>query len=285
MTTHLSFAAKRTRKIEAQQKKAGTFIRNIDFSDAVVVDLSTERKSSSENVKRNYDCLSSMLKEPPKDQWDQNSYEGSSCYMSRSEDGSVNLLASDDNKENKKRISHGRSGKSIFTKAPIKQELPTHVVVDACVTTRLSDDDNDNVTINLLEEEIEEREARRKSELEVVQSMMDRTAGYPGGEEPRDDLEPCPAQPEMGTVCVWCGEEPCEWVKVEFPIGEYYRLQVKTLGQHNLPPHNIMRKRMYRQVAMEQGFVRREKLPHCIHLGIMTLSPSPDGNYMGHMYI
>jgi hypothetical protein len=97
--------------------------------------------------------------------------------MSRSKDGSVNLLASDDNKENKKRISHGRSGKSIFTKA-IKQELPTHVVVDACVTTRLSDDDNDNVTINLLEEEIEEREARRKSDIEVVQSMMDRTAGY-----------------------------------------------------------------------------------------------------------
>jgi hypothetical protein len=155
--------------------------------------------------------------------------------------------------------------------------------VDAFVT-QLSDDDNDNVTINLLEEEVEEREARRKSDNEVVQSMMNRTAGYPGGEEPQDVSESCPAQPEMGTVCVWCGEEPCEWVKVDFTIGEYYHFQVDALGSHNLPTHNIMRsKHMHRQVAMEQ--VRQEKLPQCIHLGIRALSPSPNGNYMGHKYI
>jgi hypothetical protein len=65
-----------------------------------------------------------MLKEPPKDQCDQSSYAGSSCYMSHSKDGLVNLLAYDDNKENKNKISHGQSRKLKITKA-VKQELPT----------------------------------------------------------------------------------------------------------------------------------------------------------------
>jgi hypothetical protein len=48
MKIHLSYAAKRTRKIEAQKKKTGNCIHNIDFSYAVVVDISNEQKPSGE---------------------------------------------------------------------------------------------------------------------------------------------------------------------------------------------------------------------------------------------
>jgi hypothetical protein len=53
--------------------------------------------------KISYVCLSVLTQ--PKDQWDSNSYAGSSCYMSCSDDELVNLLAShDNNKENYKKI-------------------------------------------------------------------------------------------------------------------------------------------------------------------------------------
>jgi hypothetical protein len=144
--------------------------------------------------------------------------------------------------------------------------------------------DDDNVTINLLEEELQEREAKRKREEETIKVMMLNTPGYPGSEE-LVEQKVNPPQPEMGTVCVWCGEEPCEWTEYSQAIGEYYTYQVETSGPDRLPPHNIMRKRMYRQVAIMQGFIRREKMPSCIHQGIRLLSPSPDGNYMGHKYV
>jgi hypothetical protein len=114
--------------------------------------------------------------------------------------------------------------------------------------------------------------------------MMINTPGYPGSEE-LVQQEVNPSQPEMGTVCVWCGKEPCEWTEYSQAIREYYTYQVETSGPDRLPPHNIMRKRMYRQVAMMQGFIRREEMPSCIHQGIRLLSPSPDGNYMGHKYV
>jgi hypothetical protein len=121
--------------------------------------------------------------------------------MSCSEDeASINLLASDENsKENKKRSQHPGNSK-------VTKEQPTQLDVDDS-ETQLSNDDEDYD--NMLEQELKEREARRKIDKEVVQSMMNRIAGYPGGKEPEDVLKPSPAQPEMGTVCVWCGEELC----------------------------------------------------------------------------
>jgi hypothetical protein len=50
-------------------------------------------------------------------------------------------------------------------------------------------------------------------------------------------------------------------------IAEYYKHEVETFGPDERPPHNIMRKCMYRQVAVAQGFIKREKHPYCL-LGI-----------------
>jgi hypothetical protein len=215
-----------------------------------------------------------------KDPWDSNSYNGSSCYDDQS---SVTLLDSDDEK-NKKDNKKGE--KTRVAKRPIKIEIqvdaPTQPETSSFPTQA---SDGDNVTINLLEQELEEREAKRKRDEDLIEVMMKATAGYPGSEEVVTQ-EINPPEPEMGTVCVWCGEEPCEWTVVSRRILDYYRYQVETVGPTDqLPPHNIMRKRMYRQVAMIQGFVRREEHPYCIHTGIRALSPSPDGNYMGHKYV
>jgi hypothetical protein len=68
------------------------------------------------------------LSPKPKDQWDSDSYGGSSCYMSCSEDeASINLLASDDNNKENKDRSQQRKNSSV-TKAT-KQEQPTQLDV------------------------------------------------------------------------------------------------------------------------------------------------------------
>jgi hypothetical protein len=64
----------------------------------------------------------------------------------------------------------------------------------------------------------------------------------------------------------------------------YYKVQVESVDPaEQTPPHNILRKCMYRKVAMTHGFICRQKHPHCVQLGIRQLSKSPDGNYMGQM--
>jgi hypothetical protein len=212
----------------------------------------------------------------PVDYWDTNSYNGSSCYMDRSDDESVNLLASDEE------LSVAKQQKTVTTgcvKIPkkIKIKLEEPKLFDS------SSNDDDNVSMQLLEQELEERAARKKREEELIQGMMEATAGYPGSEE---ELTPGVghAEPEMGTVCVWCGEEPCEWTQVSTRIRAYYKKQVESGDpEEQAPPHNILRKRMYRKVAMIRGFISRQKHPQCVQLGIHELSKSPDGNYMGHM--
>jgi hypothetical protein len=62
--------------------------------------------------------------------------------------------------------------------------------------------------------ELEEREAKRKIDEDMIEVMMKATDGYPGSMEVVMQ-EINPPQPEMGTVCVWCGEEACEeWTVV-----------------------------------------------------------------------
>jgi hypothetical protein len=68
--------------------------------------------------------------------------------------------------------------------------------------------------INLLEQELEERETKNRIDEHMIEDMiMKATAGYPGSKEVVTQ-EINPPQPEMGTVRVWCGEEPCEWTMV-----------------------------------------------------------------------
>jgi hypothetical protein len=47
--------------------------------------------------------------------------------------------------------------------------------------TQLSNDDN--VTINLLEQELKEREAKKKCDDDMIKGMMEATAGSPGSKE------------------------------------------------------------------------------------------------------
>ncbi len=114
--------------------------------------------------------------------------------------------------------------------------------------------------------------------------MIRATAGYPGEAE-RVTQEIHPPQPAMGLVCVWCGEVPCEWSEVSKEVVEFHRHVLLTIRVGELPPPNVMRKRMYRQVAIMRGFVRREKHSDCVHQGIRNISPSPDGHYMGHKLV
>jgi hypothetical protein len=269
--------ASRKREMEANKKeptkdKVCKCESSKEHRGTPILKTNVDKLNASEREK----CNTPARREKQKDESETESYCGSSIIMSRSDDdASINLLASDDEKENKQKSQKQKStGDKKDTKPKETTQLPDYECNKALSSDKESGDE-------MLEEELKEREARRKADDEVVQSMMTSTAGYPGGEEPEDVLDYKTAEPKMGTVCVWCGEEECEWVKLEFRVGEYYRYQVETLPSP-LPPPNIMRKRMYRQVAMVLGFVRREKHPHCIHLGIRSICPSLDGKYMGH---
>jgi hypothetical protein len=104
----------------------------------------------------------------------------------------------------------------IPVKIEIKLEVPTQIVDKDAFTTQLSD--HNNLTINLLEQGLEERDAKRKwDEKNMIEVMMKATAGYPESKEVVMQ-EINPPQPEMGTVCVWCGKEPCEWTEFLCPF-------------------------------------------------------------------
>jgi hypothetical protein len=49
-----------------------------------------------------------------------------------------------------------------------------------------------------------------------------------------------------------------------------------------MPPHNIQHQRLYRQMALHLGFIRRDKLSLCVLEGVRQIVPSPNGDYMGH---
>jgi hypothetical protein len=234
--------------------------------------LPNQVKALVKENKRKYDEGTTRLVEL----WDTNSYNGSSCYMDRSNEESVNLLASDEELSLKKHQENQTIGcVMIPKKIKIKLEEPTKF--DMSLT------DDDIVLMQLLEQELEEREARKQREDELIMGMMEATAGYPGSEE---EVMPgvCHTEPEMGKVCVWCGEEPCEWTQVSTQIRGYYKVQVESGNpEEQAPPHNILRKRMYRKVAMICGFICRQKHPQCVQLGIHELAESPNRNYMGHM--
>jgi hypothetical protein len=96
----------------------------------------------------------------------------------------------------------------------IKVKVPTQIDTST-FTTQLSNDDN--VTINLLKQELEKRVAKRQRDDDMIKVMLRVTARYPGSKEVVTQ-QINPPQPEMGTVCVWCGEEACEWTEVSEPI-------------------------------------------------------------------
>jgi hypothetical protein len=84
-------------------------------------------------------------------------------------------------------------------------------------------------------------------------------------------------------ICNYCGKNPCDWFKHGPAVREYHQLQLDQYGPEELmPPHNVQRHRLYRQMALHLGFVRREKHALCVLEGIRKIIPSPNEDYMGH---
>jgi hypothetical protein len=163
--------------------------------------------------------------------------------MSGFGDSAVNLLASDDDSHNK--VNH-KSEQSKVAMIPLKIEIKLEVPTQFDMSTfftQLSDDDN--VTINLLEQELKELDAKKKCDDNMTKGMM---GGYcwvsrQGGED--DAGNPTGNPPASsgnggGLGLVW-GEEPYryEWTEVYTQIRDYYRYQIETVGPDQLPPPTL----------------------------------------------
>jgi hypothetical protein len=84
-------------------------------------------------------------------------------------------------------------------------------------------------------------------------------------------------------ICNYCGNNPCDWLKYGPAVREYHQLQLDLYGPEEfMPPHNIQRHRLYRQMARHLGFIRRDKHALCVLEGVRQIVPSPNGDYMGH---
>jgi hypothetical protein len=80
-------------------------------------------------------------------------------------------------------------------------------------------------------------------------------------------------------ICNDCGNSPCDWFTRYGPaVREYHQLQLDLYGPEEfMPPHNIQRHRLYRQMALHLGFIRRDKHALCVLEGICQIVPSPNG--------
>ncbi len=84
-------------------------------------------------------------------------------------------------------------------------------------------------------------------------------------------------------ICNDCGNSPCDWVRHGPAVREYHQLQLDLYGPEEfMPPPNVQRHRLYRQMALHLGFVRREKHAICVLEGVRQIVPSPTEDYMGH---
>jgi hypothetical protein len=84
-------------------------------------------------------------------------------------------------------------------------------------------------------------------------------------------------------ICNDCGNNPCDWLKHGPAVREYHQLQLDLYGPEKfMPPHNVQRHRLYRQMAQHLGFVRRAKHSLCVLEGVHQIVPSPTDDYMGH---
>jgi hypothetical protein len=89
---------------------------------------------------------------------------------------------------------------------------------------------------------------------------------------------------EKEEVCEYCGEKPCVWVAKKHDMVFYDLNEHAHLPEEDLPPNNIRRKKLYRQMTLhiQEGHVRkgvRHELPTCVEIGTRELFPSP--TFMG----
>jgi hypothetical protein len=101
------------------------------------------------------------------------------------------------------------------------------------------------------------------------------------GEDINEDTE-IPAD-EVEESCPVCGEDPCVFYQHAEHLLAFDEAEHGSLAQEDVPPNNIRRKLMYRQMTLlinggPMGRVRKE-LPQCVVTAIREMVPSE--SYMG----
>jgi hypothetical protein len=89
---------------------------------------------------------------------------------------------------------------------------------------------------------------------------------------------------EESRECEHCCEQPCVWWAKKEDMIFCDTSEHAHLPQEDLPPNNIRRKKMYRQMTLhiQEGHVQkgvRHALPECVEMGVRELFPSP--TFMG----
>jgi hypothetical protein len=120
-----------------------------------------------------------------------------------------------------------------------------------------------------------------KEETVTKESSEEWVAGKVPEEEPQE--EPV-EEPEVEKECEHCCEQPCVWVAKKEDMIFYDESEHGLLPKEDLPPNNIRRKKLYRQMTLhlQDGVVQkgvRHELPTCVELGTRELFPSP--TFMG----
>jgi hypothetical protein len=88
-------------------------------------------------------------------------------------------------------------------------------------------------------------------------------------------------------ACAFCEEQPCGWLSNHDSMRTWDQLEHSNLPVEDVPTANIRRKKLYLQMTITinggpMGKGVRIQHPKCEMDGIRTISPDPDGNYMGH---
>ena len=88
--------------------------------------------------------------------------------------------------------------------------------------------------------------------------------------------------------CEDCQETPCVWVSNKEEMAMFDDATNGLLTGADLPPSNLRRKPIYRQMALiiaggptGKGICMVH--PKCVVQGIRSMFPAEDGKYMGHM--
>ena len=93
-----------------------------------------------------------------------------------------------------------------------------------------------------------------------------------------------PAVEEASEECYHCREEPCVWVAQKEAMKRFDASEHAHLPVGDLPPNNIRRKKVYRQMFLHinqgpAGVGVRIELPKCVENGTREMFPSP--TFMG----
>ena len=97
-----------------------------------------------------------------------------------------------------------------------------------------------------------------------------------------DGTEPLEENEEKG--CEHCDETPCVWLAQKEDMERFDESEHGHLPEQDMPPNNIRRKKVYRQMFLyinegPSGKGVRIQLPKCVEIGARKMFPSP--SFMG----